>query len=88
MARATINPDAKDRRLAETLARYGLSDSEIAAELTIDHRTLRKHYAADLDHGRLRAHANATVALYRKIQRGNVRAILFHLRHRMGWRAA
>jgi hypothetical protein len=86
MPRPALNPDEKDRRFVRTLAKLGLTDVEIAGELSLDARTLVRHFREDLDLGRAEAHAMAAIGLYRKLRKGNLRAIMFWLEYRAGWR--
>ena len=53
--------------------------------MELDLRTLRAHYAAELDDGVHNCNAQVCNALYRKALGGNVRAQIFWLRTRAGW---
>ncbi len=49
--RCAHSPDAYQRRQVETLAGYGVPETEIASLIGIDPKTLRRHYRQELDHG-------------------------------------
>lgn len=82
-------PDEMMRRQVEALAGYGVPETEIAGLLTIDPKTLRRHYRHELDHGHTRANAKVAENLYRKATgegREAVTAAIFWLKARAGWR--
>ena len=72
--------DDKDQRLVDALARRRVSHDDIALELGIDPRTLRRHFAAELEHAQATMKADLTVALYRRAMKGSVAAIRYFLR--------
>jgi hypothetical protein len=62
MGRRAHRPDPAQRRQVEAMAAYGIPETDIARVLTVDPKTLRKHYREKLDLGETKA--NAQVAGY------------------------
>jgi len=54
MSRRAHQPDTSQRRQVETLAAYGIPETDISRVVNIDPKTLRKYYRAELDFGRPR----------------------------------
>jgi DNA-binding CsgD family transcriptional regulator len=67
-------PTAESRDAVMSLKGFGFVDDEIAVHLGIARETLRKHYAQELDHGRVRKRAEAVLMLERSAKAGNVTA--------------
>jgi hypothetical protein len=77
------------RRQVEALAGYGVPETEIAAMVGIDAKTLRKYYRHELDHGHSKANAKVAENLYRKATgdgRESVTAAIFWLKARARWK--
>ena len=77
------------RRQVETLAGYGVPETEIANLIGIDAGTLRRHYREELDHG----HTEATVKVAENLFRNatgdgpqSVTAAIFWLETRARWK--
>lgn len=88
MGRRAHCPTPVDRRQVETLAGYGVPETQIAGLLTIDPKTLRKHYRSELDHGHTKANAKVAESLFRMATgdgREAVTAAIFWLKTRAGW---
>lgn len=71
------------------MAAYGIPELDIARVLSIDAKTLRKHYRDELDTGHVKATAKVAESLYRKaIGDGHqsVAAAIFWLKTRGRWR--
>jgi hypothetical protein len=71
------------------MAAYGVPESAVARVLSIDPKTLRKHYRDELDTGQIKATAKVAESLFRKATTdGNqsVTAAIFWLKTRGGWR--
>lgn len=65
----------------------GLPQAEIAAFLSIDLKTLRKHYRKELDTATVKANAAVAKALFTKATKGNdTGAMIFWLKARAKWR--
>jgi hypothetical protein len=89
MGRPRHEPDAYHRRQVETLAGYGIPETEIAGLIGIDPKTLRRHYRQELDHGHTKANAKVAENLYRKATgegREAVTAAIFWLKARARWK--
>ena len=89
MARPRHEPDAYQRRQVETLAGYGIPETEIASLIGIDPKTLRRHYRQELDHGHTKANAKVAENLFRKATgdgREAVIAAIFWLKTRAHWK--
>ncbi|BCH23549.1 hypothetical protein [Mesorhizobium sp. L-8-3] len=89
MGRRAHTPDPVQRRQVEALAGYGVPETEIAAMVGIDAKTLRKHYRHELDHGHTKANAKVAENLYRKATgdgRESVTAAIFWLKARARWK--
>jgi hypothetical protein len=89
MGRPKHQPDAYHRRQVETLAGYGILETEIAGLIGIDPKTLRRHYRQELDHGHTKANAKVAENLYRKATgegREAVTAAIFWLKARARWK--
>lgn len=81
-------PTPESRADVETRAGLGASAKTIAVSLSIDVKTLRKHYAKELDNGRPRARLFVEGELMKKVKTGSLDAIKFWLTHQGGrkWR--
>lgn len=86
-------PDDKNRARVEALVSFGLPQTEIARELGIDPKTLRKHYEDELSAGTARANAKVAQTLFRLAVGDPSRGIdpdraccMFWLKTRAGWR--
>jgi RNA polymerase-interacting CarD/CdnL/TRCF family regulator len=89
MSRRAHRPDSTSRRQVEAMAAYGVAEAAIARVLTIDPKTLRKHYRDELDTGQIKATAKVAESLFRKATTDgaqSVTAAIFWLKTRGGWR--
>ncbi len=89
MAQARHEPDAQKRRQVESLAGFGIPETEIAGLIGIDPKTLRKYYRHELDHGHTKANAKVAENLFRKAigeGRESVTAAIFWLKTRARWK--
>jgi hypothetical protein len=89
MARPSHEPDAYQRRQVETLAGYGVPETEIANLIGIDPKTLRRHYREELGQGHTKANAKVAENLFRKATgdgRESVTAAIFWLKTRARWK--
>lgn len=89
MARASHIPDAFNRRQVEAMAGYGVPETEIAAVIGIDPKTLRKYYRQELTLGHTKANVKAAENLFRKAcgeGRESVTAAIFWLKTRAHWK--
>ena len=77
------------RRNVEALAGYGVPEVDIAGVIGIDPKTLRRHYAAELKFGHVKANAKVAENLYRRATgegREAVIAAIFWLKCRAAWK--
>jgi hypothetical protein len=83
-------PTDKDRNMVETMIGFGIPDYDIAAVLQIDLKTLRKYYAEELRVGHVKMNAKVASSLYKQATGDGpmaVKAAMFWLERRAGWRA-
>jgi hypothetical protein len=81
-------PTEKSCTEVETLAAFGIPHDDIARLLRIDPKTLRKHYAEQLELGSIKATAKVAQNLFTiacKPNREGLQAAIFWLRMRAGW---
>src|SRR5215204_2228395 len=89
MGRPSHKPDPVLRRQVEVMAGYGVRESDIAGLISVDPKTLRKHYRNELDHGHVKANAKVAENLFRKATgegRESVTAAIFWLKTRARWK--
>src|SRR6185312_1570340 len=88
MSRRAHQPDPAQRRQVEAMAAYGIPEDDIARVVSIDPKTLRKHYREELDLGATKANAQVAGFLFNSARNGNVTAQIFWLKTRAQWREA
>ena len=86
MSRKAHNPDPVQRRQVETMAAYGIPETDISAVVGIDPKTLRKHYRDELDQAQTKANAQVAGFLFNSARNGNVTAQIFWLKTRASWK--
>jgi hypothetical protein len=89
MGRRAHKPDPFHRHQVEAMAGYGVPETDIARVLTIDPKTLRRHYREELDNGQIKAAAKVAEFLFRKATTEGpqcVTAAIFWMKTRGGWR--
>src|SRR5215472_13542504 len=82
-------PTEQTRLLVRRLSGLAVSHDDIAAMVEISDISLRKHYRADLDRGRVEANMKVVHALFQAATRANnpnVVAQMFWLKNRAGWK--
>jgi hypothetical protein len=79
-------PTAKMRHQAEALAKVGVPHHNIANMLHICTQTLLKHYREELDSGASVGLYAVCKSLLAQCKKGNVKAQIFYLQCRAGWR--
>jgi hypothetical protein len=88
VGRPAHEPTDKLRAEVETLAAFGIPQEDIARVLGIDPKTLRVHYADQLELGSIKATAKVAQNLFTmacKPNREGLQAAIFWLRVRAGW---
>jgi hypothetical protein len=85
--RPSYVPSDEDRKKVEALAAVGAARTDIAKMLKIDVKTMRRHFARELETGAIQANAMVCGALFQActVDR-NVNAIIWWMKNRMGWR--
>ena len=86
MGRKAHIPDPAMRRQVETMAAYGIPETDISRVVNIDPKTLRKHYRDELDLGETKANAQVAGFLFAAAKSGNVTAQIFWLKTRARWK--
>lgn len=89
MARPSFQPTDAQRRQVEAMAGYGIPHDDIARVLTIDPKTLRKHFRDELATGATKATARVAESLYKKATGDGAAAVtaaIFWLKTRAGWK--
>lgn len=91
-----FEPTKHDRARVEMMSGFGLRADEIAlivvnphTDLPLDEKTLRRHFARELDVGPVKAHSMVAESLYKKaVGNGHaaVTAAIWFSKCRMGWR--
>ena len=70
------------------MAAYGIPEIDIARVVSVDPKTLRKHYRDELDMGETKANAQVAGFLFNAARSGNVTAQIFWLKTRARWKEA
>lgn len=86
--RPAFEPTDKDRRIAEAMAGWGIPQERIAKVVGIDAKTVRKHFAEELEVGAAKLEAQLAQNLLRIAQgqdRQALIATIFALKSRFGW---
>ena len=86
MGRRAHQPDPAQRKQVETLAAYGIPETDISQVVGIDPKTLRRHYREELDLGETKANAQVAGFLFAAARNGNVTAQIFWLKTRARWK--
>jgi hypothetical protein len=86
MTRKFTPTDAQREKVA-ALASYGIPQADIAREVGVSDRTLRKRFRDELDLGTVRANALVAATCFSMARSGtNPAATFFWLKCRAGWR--
>jgi len=92
--RTAFRPTQEQRDLVQQLTAFGLRHADIctfiktASGKPISEPTLRKHFSAELDTGRLKANVKVAQTLYKKALGGDTTSMIFWLKSRADWRDA
>lgn len=78
-------PSDEDRKFVTLMAIGGITKEVMATVMGLDKKTLQKHYRAELEENVPKAHAKIVGALYNAALKGNVTAMIFYLKTRLGW---
>jgi AraC-like DNA-binding protein len=87
---AVYKPSAEHRALVENASAFGLTQPQIAAQLGMDEKTLRKHFREELDSGKFKIDMVAGGAIVASIkskdERVRLDAAKYYTARRMGWK--
>lgn len=85
--RPGFEPTDNERKQVEALSGYGVPQDKIANLIRdgIDKVTLLKHFRAELDRGLAKADAKIAETLFQQAVGGNISALIFWAKSRMGW---
>lgn len=92
MARPQFQPTDEDRALVEQLAAFGIPVESMTLFVKdktgkpISERTLRKHFAKELDQGELKANVKVAQTLFKKAISGDTTSMIFWLKTRARWK--
>ena len=92
MARPQFQPTDEDRALVEQLAAFGIPVESMTlfvkdkAGKSISEKTLRKHFAKELDLGELKANVKVAQTLFKKAISGDTTSMIFWLKTRARWK--
>lgn len=87
MPRPQLNPTEEQRRMVKTMTAMGAKQQDVAARIGVrSPKTLRKYFRNELDQGGSEANLSVAQALFKKAKEGDVKAAMFWLRCRAGWR--
>ena len=82
-------PTDEQRRLVKVMSGFGIPQQDIASQIGVDAKTLRKHFWTELEVGHVEANAKVAASLFKKATgegREAVVAAIFWLKCRAGWR--
>ena len=79
---------AEERQQVERMAGVGVAQKQICALIRdgIDEDTLVKHFSAELQRGRAKAHAKVGARLFQRCMDGDTACLIFYCKTQMGWR--
>lgn len=83
--RPRYQPTEESRRMVETLAGYGVPQTEIARVIGTSVDMITEHYYDDYLNGRARAHATIAKFLFTQAQK-NLTAAIFWAKAQMQWK--
>lgn len=77
----------ENKKTVEMLSGLGIRQEDIATNLDIDLKTLRKHYRKSLDEGYIKTSRNIAKSLYEKATKErDTTAMIWWTKARMGWK--
>jgi hypothetical protein len=83
-----LEPTPQQRRQVLTMTGFGIRQSEVAAVLGIDEKTLRLHFRHELDTGATKANMRVVQSLYDMAVRDKIpAAAIWWTKARMGWKS-
>ena len=80
-------PTEEQRRMVKVMSGFGIPQTDIARQVGIDTKTLRKHFREELDRGMTDANMRVAQSLFTMATTGgSVAAAIFWMKARAGWR--
>ena len=80
-------PTDGQRRMVKVMSGFGIPQQDIASQLGVDAKTLRKHFRDELDRGMTEANMRVAQSLFNLATTGgNVAVAIFWMKARAGWR--
>lgn len=80
-------PTEEQRRMVKVMSGFGIPQTDIASQVGIDTKTLRKHFREELDRGMTEANMRVAQSLFSMATTGgSVAAAIFWMKARAGWR--
>ena len=80
-------PTDEQRRMVKVMSGFGIPQPDVASQIGIDAKTLRKHFREELDRGMTEANMRVAQSLFTMATTGsNVAAAIFWMKARAGWR--
>ncbi len=86
MGRPSIKFNPEIAAQVQAMSQYGAPQDDIATALGMSLPTLRKLYRKELQTGAITANTLVGKKLYERCQAGDVTALIFWAKTRMGWR--
>jgi hypothetical protein len=80
MARPAFKPTADQQDHAKYLARFGVSERDIASTIGVDRKTLRKHFAAEIAAARVASRIEILKGIRTRADLGHLQSAQFLLR--------
>ena len=85
MAAQPEDPYRRTRRTVEAMAAFGIEEDQIARAHRMSRTALRRQYRRELATGAARANAKVMASLFDAAIGGNVSAMIWWTKARMGW---
>jgi len=83
----TYAPSDEQRRMVKVMSGFGIPQTDIANQIGVDAKTLRKHFRDELDRGMTEANMRVAQSLFAMATTGgSVAAAIFWMKARAGWR--
>jgi hypothetical protein len=78
-------PAAEDRTRVESMIATGATCEQVSHRLKIDKKTLYKYFRKEIEESRIDADTSVAGRLYKKCMEGDVTALIWWTKCRMGW---
>ena len=85
MAQQRDDPDRHTRRTVEAMAAFGIDELQIARAHGLSRTVLRRDFRKELATGAAKANAKVVASLFDQAIGGNVSAMIWWTKARMGW---